>query len=144
MSRKRIGEIVEAKVMTDLLACGVAVATPWGDDEAYDLVADINGKFVRIQVKASRTRSNGDAFSFSCTRNKYFKNGKWLHQQYEEGETDYFATSWGCKSYMIPASECGQEKQLRIREPKNNMKKYINWAKDYELERVVERLKTDL
>ena len=142
MSRKRIGEIVEAKVLTDLLDCGLSVATPWGDDDPYDLIADIDGKLIRIQVKTARSRTHGEAFSFCCTRNKYCKNGIWLHQKYEEGEIDYFATVWEGKTYLVPAEECGQEKQLRISPTKNGMKKLVNWAKDYELEKVVDKLRT--
>ena len=142
MKRKNKGYTVEAKVLADLLACGVAVATPWGDDERYDLIADVNGKLIRIQVKASRTRHNGESFSFSCTRHIYEGVGRYKHVTYEEGSIDYFATVWEGQSYLVPAEECGQEKQLRISPTKNGMKKLVNWAKDYELEKVVDKLRT--
>lgn len=142
MSRKRIGEIVEAKVLTDLLDCGLSVATPWGDDDAYALIADIDGKLIRIQVKASRTRHNGESFSFSCTRHIYEGVGRYKHATYEEGSIDYFATVWEGQSYLVPAEECGQEKQLRISPTRNGVKKNVHWASEYELEKVVDKLKT--
>lgn len=142
MKRKNKGYAVEAKVLTDLLACGVAVSTPWGDDERYDLIADVNGKLIRIQVKAARTRHNGESFSFSCTRHIYEGVGRYKHATYEEGSIDYFATVWEDQSYLVPAEECGQEKQLRISPTRNGVKKNVHWASEYELEKVVDKLKT--
>lgn len=143
MRRKRIGEWVEAKVLADLLGCGLSVATPWGDDDAYDLIADIDGKLLRIQVKTARTRTHGAAFSFCCTRNKYIRGYGYKHREYKECEMDYFATWWNGQTYLVPAEECGQEKQLRISPTRNGMKMKINWAKDYGLEKVVDKLKND-
>ena len=142
MRTKKTGTITENEVELALRKSGASVSLPRGDDDAYDLIADIDGKLIRIQVKTARSRTHGAAFSFCCTRNKYFKNGIWLHQKYEEGEMDYFATVWNGQTYLVPAEECGQEKQLRISPTKNGIKSTVNWAKDYELEKVVDRLKT--
>lgn len=142
MKAKKNGYAIEAKVMTTLLEHGVAVSTPWGDDEPYDLIADINGKLYRIQVKAARTRSNGESFSFNSTRNVYQSPGRYKHVTYKKGETDYFATVWDGKVYLVPAEECRQEKQLRIAPTRNGQRNYVNWAHEYELEKVVDKLKT--
>ncbi len=142
MKAKKNGYAIEARVMTTLLEHGLAVSTPWGDDEPYDLIADINGKLIRIQVKASRTRSNGESFSFNSTRNRYIGVGKYKHVTYKSGETDYFATVWKNKVYLVPAEECGQEKQLRIAPTRNGQRTYVNWASEYELERVLDKLRT--
>ncbi len=142
MRTKKIGVIVENEVELALRKHGVAVSLPRGDDELYDLIADVNGKLYKIQVKSARTRSNGEAFSFSSVRNNYKENGKYRHITYKKGETDYFATVWKNKVYMVPAEECGQEKQLRITPPKNGQRTFVNWASDYELERVLDKLRT--
>lgn len=142
MRTKKTGTIVENEVELALRKSGVAVSLPRGDDEPYDLIADIKGKLYRIKVKAARTRSNGKSFSINSTRSEYIGPGKHKHIAYKSGEIDYFATVWEGKTYLVPAEECGQEKQLRISPTKNGMKKLVNWAKDYELEKVVDKLRT--
>lgn len=142
MSTKKIGTLLENEVELALRKSGASVSLPRGDDEPYDLVADINGKLYRIQVKASRTRNNGESFSFNCTHVKRGGAGTRLNIPYEDGEIDYFATVYKDQSYLVPSRECRLEKQLRIAPMRNKRKYAINWAKDYELERVVDKLMT--
>lgn len=140
MNAKRKGMALEAKIMTDLLRCGCAVSVPWGDTERYDLVVDIGGDLLRIQVKSSRTRNNGETIEFDCRSNHYTSNGI-KHNKYSEDETDYFATAYGETSYLVPVSECESSKVLRICPAKNNQQKRITCADRYELTKVISKLK---
>ena len=142
MRTKKTGTIMENEVELALRKSGASVSLPRGDDDPYDLIADVDGKLLRIQVKTARTRSKGESFSFCSTRSLYKAPGVYKHVEYEEGTVDYFATVWNGQVYLVPAKECGQEKQLRIAPTRNGMSSYINWAKDYELEKVVDKLRT--
>ena len=53
MSTKLKGDIAEQAVILQALKFGWGVLKPLGDRLPYDLVFDINGKFIRIQVKSA-------------------------------------------------------------------------------------------
>ena len=138
MNSKQKGNITELECMLEFIKLGYNVLTPYGDCERYDFVVDVNGKFIRIQVKTSRTNNDGASFSFSgrsCNR----KDGKIIHHYYTNEEIDYFATIFDGKCYLIPVEECGADKKLRILPAKNGQVRGVTWAKDYELEEVVKR-----
>ena len=136
MNTKRKGNITELETMLAFMKLGYNVLTPYGDCERYDFVVDVNGKFIRVQSKTSRSNDEGASFSFSgrsCNR----KEGKISHHYYSKDEIDYFVTTFNNKCYLIPVEECGADKKLRILPPKNGQVRGITWAKDYELEEVV-------
>lgn len=136
MNSKYKGNVTEFESMLAFMKLGYNVLTPYGDCERYDFVVDINGKFIRIQAKTSRTEDDGASFSFSC-RSCNRKDGKVIHHQYTNEEIDYFVTVFNGKCYLIPVEECGGDKRLRILPTKNGQVRGITWAKDYELEEVV-------
>ena len=138
MNSKQKGNITELECMLAFIKLGYNVLTPYGDCERYDFVVDVNGKFIRVQVKTSRTYNDGASFSFSgrsCNR----KDGQIIHHYYTNEEIDYFATIFDGKCYLIPVEECGADKKLRILPAKNGQVRGIAWAKDYELEEVVKK-----
>ncbi len=53
MSTKLKGDIAEQAAILKLLEFGWGVAKPIGDRLPYDLIADVNGKLVRLQVKSA-------------------------------------------------------------------------------------------
>ena len=46
----------------------------------------------------------------------------------------------GLTVYLIPFNECGNSKILRLLPPKNNQKEYNN-ASDYELSKIIDKIK---
>ena len=119
---------------------GYNVLTPYGDCERYDLVADVNGKFLKIQCKtASPQDEEGNVYRFSC-RSAHKVNGQMKMTKYGEDEIDYFATCINGKCYLIPFSECGSSKKLRFTSPKNGQANRVSFAKNYELEVIIATL----
>lgn len=53
MSTKLVGDIAEQAAILRLLEYGWGVSKPVGDRLPYDLIADINGKLVKLQVKSA-------------------------------------------------------------------------------------------
>lgn len=67
MNSKQIGNVTEVECMLAFLKLGYNVLQPYGDCERYDFVADINGKFYKIQCKTSKkTDDIGTSIEFSC------------------------------------------------------------------------------
>lgn len=137
MNSKQIGNITEVECMLAFMRAGYNVLTPYGDCERYDFVADVNGKFYKIQVKTSHSLDeDGSGFMFSC-RSSHRVQGKTVNERYTSNEIDYFATMFNGKCYVVPVTECSTEKRLRIVPPKNGQTKGISFAKDYELEVII-------
>lgn len=59
LSNRQIGAVGVARVAGALFRNGYSVLTPMEDFAGYDLVAEKNGKFIRIQVKTT-TKTEGD------------------------------------------------------------------------------------
>lgn len=50
---KRRGEIGEAAFLSKAASMGFGVAKPWGDSDRYDLIVDVGGRLLRVQVKSA-------------------------------------------------------------------------------------------
>lgn len=141
MSSKQLGNITEVQAMLGFLQLGYNVLTPYGDCERYDFVADVNGKFVKIQVKSSKVSDDGTKFSFN-TASTHYSDGKCVHHSYSKEDIDYFATVYDNQVYLIPVEECSTRSQsLRLIPAKNGQTRGVKWAKDYRLEEVIKELR---
>ena len=140
MTTKDIGNITEVSCMLEFMKLGIPVLIPYGDCQRYDFVVEINNKFYRIQAKTANTNYIEDGYiSFKCD-NTTTQNGKTIHHSYTENEIDFFSTFYNGQCYLIPVGESSKEKRLRFIPPKNGQIKGINFAADYELEKVVKNL----
>ena len=139
MDSKLIGNITELEVLTYITKLGYQVSIPFGDRERYDQIWDINGKLLRVQVKTSHEIDDGAAVAFSC-RSSQRSKGKTKNTRYRDTEIDYFATIWQGRCYLVPIQETSTEKVLRFAPPKNGQIKGITFAKDYEFEKVVNKI----
>ena len=140
MNSKQIGNITEVECMLAFLKLGYNVLQPYGDCERYDFVADINGKFYKIQCKTSKkTDDIGTSIEFSC-RSSHRVNSKCVNEKYTSENVDFFATTYQNKCYLIPQNECSTSKKLRFIPPANGQTKDISFAKDYELETIIATL----
>ena len=141
MNSKKLGNITEVQVMLGFMQLGYNVLTPYGDCERYDFVADVNGKFLKIQVKSSKVSDDGTKFSFN-TASTHYSDGKCVHHSYSKEDIDYFATVYDNQIYLIPVEECSSRSQsLRLIPAKNGQTRGVKWAKDYRLEEVIKELR---
>lgn len=135
-----IGNVVELQCISKFIELGYEVSVPYGNGAKYDFVADVNGKFLKIQCKTAHAiDEENTGFAFSC-RNSHRRDGKCINEKYSKDEIDYFATIFDGKCYLIPQEECGAEKRLRLITPKNGQIRGVNYAKDYELEVILATL----
>lgn len=133
------GNVTEIETILAFMKLGYNVLTPYGDCERYDLVADVNGKFLKIQCKTSAPQGEDEnAYRFSC-RSTHTVNGQRKMTKYAEDEIDYFATCIKGQCYLIPLAECGGDKVLRFSPPKNGQTRGVNFAKDYKIEVILQK-----
>ena len=130
MNTKHKGNITESRIIYEFVKRNIPVLIPFGDNERYDLIVEIDGVFKRIQCKTAHYK-NGCVMFNTCSSQTHRGNGK---QSYK-GQIDYFAV------YCPPLDKCyvchvddvnTHEGVLRIEPTKNHQKKRIKWAKDFE------------
>lgn len=118
--------------------CGFLVSTPYGDNGRYDLIVDINGHLLRVQVKTASLHYDTDneacGIKFSCKSAKINTKESYT-KRYSKEEIDYFATYWNYKAYVVPVEETSSQKILRFYETKNNQDDMASFLEDYTIEK---------
>lgn len=141
LTAKQKGNLTELQCLTAFYELGYRVSIPYGENSRYDMIADIEGKLIRIQVKTSSIKKGDvNAIEFSC-KSSYVNSTGVKNIRYNANEIDYFATYWNGKCYLIPISECSVTKTLRFATPKNGQKIGISFAENYELLKQIEIIK---
>ena len=139
LESKQKGLICELQCITFFYQQGYQVSIPYGENSRYDFIVDINGKLIRVQCKTSHEVDIG-VIKFSCRSSKTNSSGT-INRIYTKEEIDYFCTFYNNICYLIPINECSVSKMLRFIEPNNNQKVGISYAKDYEAEIQIEKIK---
>jgi hypothetical protein len=101
-------------------------------NQRYDLVLDLDGRFVRAQCKTGRLRRGAIIFNTQSVRASMtgvFTRGY-------EGEADLFLVH--CPEldtvYAVPVNSASQgHMSLRVASTRNGQNQRVNWAADYEL-----------
>jgi Holliday junction resolvase-like predicted endonuclease len=126
---KQKGDVAEAYVTYLLKLRGFNVLIPWGEDNRFDLVTEKKGVFKKVQVKYVSSK-NGILEVPLRSANNY----KIIH--YSPQDIDIIAAYEPItnKVYFIPLKSVRNRSsyKLRLVAAKNNQKKNISMASDYE------------
>ena len=74
INSKMKGQLSEARTLYEFQKYGVPVCVPWGDNERYDLIAEFDGKFNRIQVKTANEEVNGSIVCYTRSSTNHTTN----------------------------------------------------------------------
>lgn len=139
MNTKSIGNIGEAKAIMKFTELGIPVYLPFGENERADMIIDLNGELLKIQVKTSTVyKDGGTKFTLCCSRGH-----KEIYKTiYTEDDIDYFVL------YSIPTDEMYMihvndtpNTSIFIRNINTNIKcTNINNSNDYLINNVIEQL----
>jgi PD-(D/E)XK endonuclease len=135
------GNVAELKIQAELANLGVPVLTPVTEHERYDLVVQIEGRFLRIQCKWAPLYRG-----VVCVRNESNRRaaGGFIRRPYTSSEVDAIAAY--CEDldrcFLIPIDVVGSSRQftLRLEPTRNGQKACLNWAADYELSGAIAQL----
>lgn len=136
LSSQQKGIVTEMQVATYLLGLGYNVSQPMCQDSKYDLIVDVEGKLLRLQVKTSRLATE-NSITFNCrSTTTNVRNCK--SRRYSSEEVDYFATFWNGQVFLVPIGECSTQKSLHF----NNQTKRKDWCymEDYLADEVLKRV----
>jgi hypothetical protein len=135
------GTIAEVAVILAAVKLDVPVFTPVNSGLRYDLVLDVGARLLRVQCKwALRHGEVVVVRARSCRR----AAGGYVRRRYTADEIDALAAY--CmeidKCYLIPieAMEGMVAVQLRLGPTRNNQRRLIRWATEYEFAATLERL----
>jgi hypothetical protein len=135
---KDIGDRTTLAVMLALRELGLGVLVPFGENTRYDLVIDDGKCLARVQCKTGRLRGGAVRWSL-CSNYGHHANPRVVHRDYH-GDIDYFGVY--CPEtegvYLIPIVDLPMRRQgnLRFEPAKNNQRKFIRHAAQYEIGRV--------
>ncbi len=125
MHKKTKGSIAELAVAGRLLEEGWQILFPVGENCRYDLVAEKDGKFLRVQVKYV-TPKNG-ALEVNCR-----SSNNWSVLHYSAKDIDLIAAydSVSRNIYFIPVDKINRNSfKIRIESSRNGQKRrwYCRW-----------------
>ena len=143
MNTKQLGNFTELQCITYLYQIGCAVSVPFGNSEKYDVIIDYNDKLYKVQIKHGNIHQDelneDDYISIKCTWEGHNRTG-YTKNKYTANDIDFFATYYNNQCYLIPQTECSNQKILRIKPPKNNQIKGVNFLEKYEAEEVLKNI----
>ena len=134
-----IGEITEQQVTLEFLKQGILISKPLVQSSRYYFIADINKKLYKIQVKTGRFKE--ESYLEFATSTSHTNTKGTINISYSEDDVDFFATMYNGQCYLVPYRLCGKRAQrLRFVPAKNGQTKGILFAKDFQLEDIINSL----
>jgi hypothetical protein len=112
------GDLGEVSAMEWLASLGAFVFVPVGHSPDYDVVADLEGRLLRVQVKTSRYFRTGRWVVAVCTRGG---NQSWsgLVKRMDPSRCDYlFAHVADGRRWFIPSTKVGGGNGILLGGPK--------------------------
>ena len=142
---KQKGLVTELQCQTFFTQLGYNVSIPLGEDCRYDMIVDVEGKLIRIQVKTCHLTANKSGITFA-TRST--QGGNTSHEistkRYGADDVDYFATFWENQCYLIKIDDCqGVERTLLFDSKKVNQADTY-FIENYKAEETLRRLINNL
>ena len=138
------GKLTELHCIMDLTKLGIRCLTPVDENSKYDVVADINGRFIRIQCKTSSwatdTAEENVAFMiYTCNQTTNTKST--TRHKYSKNDIDYFYTWFKDQGYLVSIEEAsGVTFRWRYEYPRNGQKQGIHIADEYKIEEVLKAI----
>lgn len=138
------GTLTELHCIIDLTSLGIRTLTPTDEASKYDVVADLNGKFIRIQCKTSTwatdTAIPETAFYIS-TFCQTTNTKQTIRHMYSKEDIDYFYTYFRGQGYLVSIDEAnGKTFRWRYEYPQNGQKAGVHIADEYKIEEVINSL----
>ena len=141
---QRKGTLTELHCILDLTEMGIRTLTPTDEASKYDVVADLNGQFIRIQCKTSRwakdTAVPETAF-YIDTACQTVNTKQITRHTYSKDDIDYFYTYFQGQGYLVSIEEAnGKTFRWRYEYPSSGQKAGIHIVDEYKIEEVINSL----
>jgi hypothetical protein len=135
---KFVGDRTALAVMMALHESRIPFLVPLGENTRFDLGIELDGRLLRVQCKSGRLRDGAVQFA-TCSWYGHHLHPKELSRTYV-GEIEFFAVHCRetCGVYLIPIEDVPTRSyaKLRVEPPRNNQRRRIRFAADYEIAKV--------
>jgi hypothetical protein len=122
INRRRQGDLGEASAIEWLTSVGATVLIPFGHSPDFDLVADVDGQLLRIQVKTSvlRTETNVGSQRWQVGLATSGGNQSWTRvaKRFDPAKVDYLFALVGVADGFIPADAVESSTNVSLGGPK--------------------------
>ena len=128
-----VGLRTEAHILSELVRRGYKVLLPFGVNQRYDLVIDLDGRLLRAQCKTGRLLDRG-VVEFRTTSVR--TNTTEILTRGYVGEIELFLVycPGNDQIYAVPINDAPATICcLRVSPSRNGQKERIRWARDYQL-----------
>ena len=137
---KRIGEISEAVVPAEFLKEGFPVLLPFGDNQRYDMVVNVSGRFLRVQCKTASPcgwKGDGSCIRFKARSGGFGPGDRMTNRsQPYRGEVDLFAVYAPSNGqvYVLAVDEVPEtDVWMRLTPARNNQQLKVRLAEEHTL-----------
>ena len=129
------GNVAELKIAAAAADLGIPVLRPMTEHGRYDLVFEVNDKFLRVQCKWGTLK--GGVIRAQLAGCRVSPTQGYVRSLYDASEIDLIAIYVQgldrCYAIPIDAVDARTAVHLRLEPAKNGQRRAINWAADYEL-----------
>ncbi len=126
------GAIAETAIACQAIKLGIPVLKPLVE-ERYDLVFELDGRFVRVQCKTASRHAN--VLVIRCYSSRRVREG-FVKRSYHADEIDAVAAYSPDldRCYFLPLDSFAGARyvQLRLAPALNNQQRGVNWANEFE------------
>ncbi|WP_435066326.1 group I intron-associated PD-(D/E)XK endonuclease [Halobaculum sp. EA56] len=129
---KDTGDVTEARSILELTSAGYSVSVPFGDNDSYDLLVEVDDGFIRVQCKTAW--SVGSRVIRFNTHSQTTADGEYYERTYD-GEVDAFFVRYPETDtcYWVDIDAVSGHR-MDLREEAEIDHPAINWAEDYEFD----------
>ncbi len=119
INRRRQGDLGEASAIEWLTRMGANVLLPLGQSPDYDLVADLGGHLLRIQVKTTlqrrATKDGSERWEVLICTNGGNRSGTGVTKLFDPAAVDaLFVLAGNGRRWLIPAGRVGGRRALKL------------------------------
>ncbi len=136
--------MAEAAVATAAMELGLTVLRPLSEGRRYDVVIDCEPILLRVQCKLARRHLG--VLVVALQTNRCTPDG-YLSTSYSAAEVHAIAAydPENRRCFLIPIREAAGRRaiHLRLDPTKNNQAQGVKWARDYEFDATISRLRSD-
>lgn len=131
-SSNEYGISQELLVLSHLSNYGV-ISIPYGNSARYDCILDVNGRFLKIQIK-SLNKLDEDKINIPMRNSRLCSNGS-VTKCYTKVEVDYIAISYNNWVYLFEPELANVYYTVTVSKPE-----YYNqhWIEDYRIDKVLD------
>lgn len=112
MNTKQTGNVSEIQIIADLISRGISVSIPFGDNDKYDIIIEVDETLIPVQCKTANRIDGGVRFNTDSQVTHRSEGPK--REGYENTIVEYFAVYSPSldEIYWVPVEKASKSKMV--------------------------------